>query len=334
MRELGPAQPEAPYRNTRKRNGVHDRALTLDHWVCFQRRWLKKQTRCWMDLNTAQSPVVDKLACNSTGCEHCSAFSPARGAWLQPAYALFLDHKGTSSRHPNLPRQTNSDLFGAQPFRWLKVSFRSSTFYSLQGNVVLSTLVYHFKYKMASQLCTNLKCVHNSSATLGIPTGKWPLWEPRPTPYNTQARARLSQWHELHVGVTNTKSYLHIYTHMEGKKKEGKQAKFGKLCGRFTSHETTWHFGTIVISRPFHDITTWLEFNEQNGQKVISRQNKGGKKASLRTRLERLSAKEAPRLYECTCAQGLCIRFPNCSEQWLHTYGHLTGWKSSGNTER
>lgn len=36
MRELGPAQTEAFYKNKRKRSSLHNRVLTLDHWVWFQ----------------------------------------------------------------------------------------------------------------------------------------------------------------------------------------------------------------------------------------------------------------------------------------------------------
>lgn len=47
-----------------------------------------------MGLNTAQSPLVYKLACNSAA---ASIAEPARGPQLQPPNAIFLDLKGKIS---------------------------------------------------------------------------------------------------------------------------------------------------------------------------------------------------------------------------------------------
>lgn len=132
-------------------------------------------------------------------------------------------------RYLNLPQKRTSVLIGAQPFCWPRVNSKSPAFYRCKTSCS-APLCTIFSHEMASQLCTYVKCLHDSTAIWGLPVGRQSRREPMPTRYNTV----VSQTQPGEMGYmlawqiwNPIYTKAHHTTHERGKNR-GKEANFGK----------------------------------------------------------------------------------------------------------
>lgn len=165
--------------------------------------------------------------------------------------------------------------------------------------------MYHFKYKMASQLCTSLKCAHGSSTTSGIPTGKQALWESRP--YTVQ-HTGTSQTQPVKWVTCRCHTYKIIFTHIharERKENRGGKGKVWEIMGRIyipRNHLTFWSNRNFQAFPWYYVlIVQWSEQPESNCKA------KQRKLESFTVDKARGSIFRGDSMFiQMMCAQGLC----------------------------
>lgn len=297
---------QKPFTKTREREQFTQ--LRGDNGSLGLVSWLNQNL---IGLNEAWSPFTYEPILSSSCNEHGRA-----GRSRAPEGASFSHHRPRSLISGGIlwSPESPSVLGGSQPFAWLNVGFRSSAVCGLQGKSSLAPRCTTFHYENGrSIMCVGRMfawphCHFRDSHREIIPL------RARACVHDTESRARLSQWNGSHVGVTNMKSYLHIYTsvpHRRGRKTEEKST-FGETGQRMLLDilEQQSFPGLYMILRGYSSkIRTARKYSQGKIEE--------DPKASLRTRLEHLSSGKTPSSCERVCAQVPSTLSTSCSKDWL-----------------